>query len=190
MVDLQNRILLYHAEKQQESQSGKDVYRLPRKQQRKDPERNSQRQRQQNGDGVDKGFELRRQNHVHKDKRKHECDHEVITSATELFRTTGQAGLVGTVDIYLFGEIVELLNDRRLRTAGFDIGQQGYLSLTVEAIDRRGTSALFQPYQIVQADPANLARRDNHPAQAFLTRTILSYRTHPHIVLIGSSIEG
>ena len=92
VIDLQNRVLLHHAKQQQQPESRKNVHRLAGHQQRKNAERNRERQCQQNRYRVNERLKLRRQHHVHEDERKNERQHEVITCATELLRTSRQAG--------------------------------------------------------------------------------------------------
>src|SRR5204863_6967914 len=83
VIDLKNRVLLDNAEEQQQSQTREDVYRLSGDEQRQDPKRYCQRQRQQDRNWVNERLKLGRQDHVHEDKRQHEGEHEVVSGTSQ-----------------------------------------------------------------------------------------------------------
>ncbi len=70
-------------------------------QQRHDAERHRQRQREQNRDGMDEGFELRRQHDVHEDEGQRERQHEVIARARQFLRCAGEPGTVIRIHVEL-----------------------------------------------------------------------------------------
>ena len=114
VINLKNRVLLHHAEQEQQAQTGKYVHRLKGDQQRNNAERNCQRQRQKDCDRVNERFELGRQNHVHKDERQNNRQQKVVTGAGELLRASGQSGSVGGVQVLVFRKLIHLGDDCRL----------------------------------------------------------------------------
>src|SRR6266446_346179 len=109
---------------------------------------------------MDERLKLRRQYHVHKDKRKHESQNEVVAGAAEFFRTTSKAAGISGLHLFLLHILVHFADYSRLRAARFDITHQGHLALPVQAIDCRWSSSRFDVHQIVETDPANLRRRN------------------------------
>src|SRR5207245_2159156 len=94
VIDLENRVLLYHAEQHEQAQRRKDVERLPEEDYGKERERQRERQRQQNRNRVQPRLELRRQNQVHKDEREQEREHEILGSPSKLARPAAQTALI------------------------------------------------------------------------------------------------
>src|SRR6185503_16535887 len=57
------------------------------------------------------------------------------------------------------------------------------------SIDRGRSSALFGTHDIVETDPTQLRRRNNHSLQTFNTRSIFTGRPHANVVLVHTRIE-
>jgi hypothetical protein len=76
VVHLQNGVLLYDAEQQQQRQDGEDVEALAGDERREQPERNRQRQREHDRHRMHERLELRRQHHVHEDQRERDGQRE------------------------------------------------------------------------------------------------------------------
>ena len=107
MVDLQNRVFLDDAEKQQQPETGKNIDRLPGNQQRQDAEWHCQRQRQQDRNGMDERFELSGQHDVHKNESERERQHEVVAGAGKFLRSARAAGTIARVHMEIVGCLVQ-----------------------------------------------------------------------------------
>jgi hypothetical protein len=86
VVDLQDRVLLHHAEEHQHAERREDVERLAEDDDRDERERQRQRQRQQDRHRVEPRLELRRQHQIHEDERERERLQERARGAIELAR--------------------------------------------------------------------------------------------------------
>src|SRR5262249_45658534 len=104
-------------------------------QQRYDAKWNCEWKCQQNRNRVNERFKLSSQYHVHEDEREYERQHEVISCASKLFRSSRQTGSVLRIKIHLFHKVVHLLKNRSLRSTRFHVGQQRDLSLSIQTID-------------------------------------------------------
>jgi hypothetical protein len=67
VVNLENGVLLHHAEEHEDAEEAVEVERLVEQNHRQHRERQGERQREQDGDRVQPRFELRRQDEVHED---------------------------------------------------------------------------------------------------------------------------
>src|SRR6185369_3992838 len=121
----------------------------------------------------------------HEDERQNEREREVITGASELLRTARETGRITRRDAYLFRKLVHLLDHCGLRTTGTHVSEERHLSLPVQTVDRRRSGSFFNLHQVVEGDPTDFRRRDDHALQAFDARAKLSDRTHADVILIG-----
>jgi hypothetical protein len=108
--------------------------------------------RQKNRDRVNKRFELRRQNQIHKDEREQKRVHKRAVCALQLLRLPGHARRV-------FGRQVEFhdvgfeLGDRvRFRSVLRQPGAHRDLSLPIQTVDGRRRAAFFDLDEFFQTD--------------------------------------
>ncbi len=135
-------------------------------------------------------FELRGQHDVHEDEGQRKGKREVVTGAAQFLGGAGEAGAVARLHAQLLRLLVQLLDDRRLRSAGHQIGGDRHLALASDAVDRRGSGAGNDPHYLVEAHGTELLRGHRHLGQALDTAAELLLGADHHIVLVVARVEG
>ena len=161
MVDLQNGVLLHHAEEHEDAERGVEIERVARVPEREHGERHRQRQRQQDGQRVDEAFELRGENHVHEGEREHEDPQELGEGLLHLLRLAGDEGRVGRRQVHRRHLALDRVDPVRLAEARGDACAQAHLALPVRAVDARGRGRAHNLHEVVEAHEA-AARRQPH----------------------------
>src|SRR5207237_8202554 len=130
VVDLQNRVLLHHAEQHQQPERREDVQRLLEDDDRQQREGQRERQRQQNRDRMQPRLELRREDQIHEDQRQQEREHEVLRRAPELTGAADEHAAIIAAYVQLRELREHRVLDRRLRRARQQVAEPGHLTLT------------------------------------------------------------
>src|SRR5688500_16283628 len=92
MVDLQDRVFLHHTEEHEYAEGRIEIQRIAREPEREQRKRNGERQREQNGEGMDRAVILRSENHVHKDDGKQKSPQELCKCALQFTSAAGYGG--------------------------------------------------------------------------------------------------
>ncbi len=150
VIDLQDGILLYHAEQHQHSKRRVEVERIARGPQGKQGERDGEGEREQDGQRMDDALELRSEDHVHEDDGEQQRPDELPIGAGELAAAAGDGGGVGRRQVHLLYRLAQRFQPVRQRKARPHGRSQAHLALPVHAVDAGGRDLLFQGDEIAE----------------------------------------
>ena len=184
MVDLQDRVLLDHAEQHQHAERRVEVERLTREQQRQQRERRRERQRQQDHERLHHALELRREDHVHEQHGQQEGDDELGEGLLEFLRAARDGGAVLRPHAELVGRCAQHTDAFAEGVARGDRAAQAVLALAVEAVDARGALRRHDLDEVVEADRRARASRHHQPPELVDVGAIDLLQPQAHVVLL------
>ncbi len=154
MVDLQDRVLLHHAEEDEDTERGVEVERIAGVPEREKGKGHRQRQGEQDRQGVDQALELGGEDHVHEDEGEEEDPEELGERPLQLARAPGNGGGVAGRQPHLRHRAPQGSDAVGLTKAGEHHGTETNLALPIGAVDAGGGVPRGDLHEIVQADQA------------------------------------
>ena len=188
MVNLEDRVLLDHAEQDEYAERRVEVQSVARRPLRGEREGDGERQAQENRHRVDRALELRGEDHVHEDDREQEGPDELVERALKLAPLAGDGRRVGGGHVHLGGGAAERLDAVGHRVAGRDRGAQGDLALAVEAVDARGRVLAPETDEVVETYQPAARRGDEEAAER--ARVVAVALGEPEFNVVGFGDRG
>ena len=185
MIDLQDGVLLHHAEEHEHAQRRVEVDGLVHQPEREERERNRERKREQNRQRMNDVLKLGRENEVHQDDREQERPDEFIERCLQLARSAGDPGRVFRRQIHRGHFGLERCDAVCLREARRNGRTQPHLSLPVNAIDARCRLAGHDANHVVEAHQTATLLRHVEARDGFRIVAVAFLQTKLHVVVVA-----